>query len=718
MKSNKTLQFKINDKFDLECGERLDSLTLSYTTYGQLNRSKTNVIWICHALTADSNPHDWWSGLVGEAELFNPEDYFIVCANVIGSAYGSTSPLDCEPDKRYDQFPTISIRDNVNAFIQLRKYLQINNIHTLIGGSMGGHQAMEWAIAESSIIEHLILLATSAVMSPWSIAFNQSQRLALRADSSFGQKQAHAAVEGLKAARSIALLSYRNNQAYNSTQADEFDFNKPPRVVSYQNYQGDKLVARFNAYSYYALTKTMDSHDVGRKRGGVANALNGIKAKTLIVGIDSDVLFPVEDSNLLAECIPDAQIKIISSDYGHDGFLIETQQITRCIEGFYKVQSKKGSIGLIGLGCVGQGVYQLLSDSQQKIKSIAVKHEFKARKFAHDLITTNTHKIFDDKDITSIIEAIDSTDEAYQIARCAVREGKHFISANKKMIAENIAEIIQWNHNHERSFLYEAAVAGSIPIIRNLDEYFDQKNTQSIRAIVNGSSNYILTQIFKHHVSYEKALTHAQSLGYAETDPIADVGGFDAKYKAVILALHAFGLLVHPDHIQNYGIQNISSKDIEFAQSNNLCIKQVVCIKRTKSKNISITVMPEFVKMDDELAKTDDENNVIIVNNKQTDFLFKGAGAGSVATATAIIADIEATEKNYKYSYHIEEQLKLETNSPITLYVNTSHDTEALKGAVITETVDYKIIETQYNELLKIDLSKTFIAKINSAEKL
>ena len=326
--------FEIKTPFKLECGSVFNKLRINYTTYGKLNADASNVIWVCHALTADTNPHDWWQGLIGQKASFTPEEYFIICANVIGSPYGSTSPINCDPEKSHAHFPTISIRDNVHAFIQLRKHLKINKINTLIGGSMGGHQAMEWAIAETDVVENLILLASSAATSPWVVAFNQSQRLAILADNSYGNKTATAAQSGLKAARSIALLSYRNNKAYNQTQSDAFDFNETRKAASYQNYQGEKLVARFNVYSYYALTKTMDSHDVGRNRGGIALALKEIKAKTLIIGVDSDVLFPIEDSKQLADFIPHAEFHIIQSDFGHDGFLIETRQISEIIKTF------------------------------------------------------------------------------------------------------------------------------------------------------------------------------------------------------------------------------------------------------------------------------------------------------------------------------------------------------------------------------------------------
>jgi len=709
--------FKIHDPIELESGESLRNLTISYSTYGQLNSDASNVIWVCHALTADANPKEWWAGLVGKNDLYNPEDYYIVCVNIIGSAYGSTSPLNCEDKKRYHNFPHISIRDNIIVFDKLRQYLGINKIHTLIGGSMGGQQAIEWAIIDDNICKNLILLATNAVMTPWAVALNQSQRLAIKADQSWGKKHENAAKSGLKAARSIALLSYRNNQAYNNTQGDIFGFNKTVKAVSYQDYQGDKLVNRFNAYSYYALTKTMDSHDVGRDRGGVAMALKSIKANTLVIAVSSDLLFPIEDSELLAEHIPNAELIVIESDFGHDGFLIETVKIGNSIKKFYQSHADTKphkNIGLFGFGCVGQGVYQLLQNSNipNQIKSIAVKNEFKARKTGHELITTNHYQLFQDTQIKTVIEVINNPEQAYNIAKFSINSDKNFITANKKMVANNLAEIIGWNKENKATALYEAAVAGSIPIIRNLDTYLDYKYTDNIRAIVNGSSNYILTQMFKNNSSYDDALKQAQDSGFAELDPIDDVGGFDSKYKSVILAAHGFGLLCHPDEVKNFGIQSIQTSDIQFALDNKITIKLVASIKRNEDKGISVTVMPQFVENSDELAKIDNENNLVIVNNNETDFLFNGAGAGSIATGTAILADLRASQNNYRYQYHIDKNLGINNDFDVKVYINKRCFNEKIERKIITETYNYLIVELNYQELISMKLDDVFVAII------
>ena len=327
--------------FALESGQCLPQLQITYHTYGKLNPEKNNVVWVCHALTANSDVLDWWKGLFGPTYLFDPEEYFIVCANILGSCYGTTGPLCANPETQqpyYHAFPTITIRDMVRAHEVLRQHLGFSELHTVIGGSLGGQQAMEWAIQQPGLIRNLILISTNAFHSPWGIGFNEAQRMAIRADQTFGQDHPEAGIQGLKAARAMALLSYRHYDTYTKTQGEE-DLSKIDnyKASSYQNYQGEKLINRFNAYSYFSLTKTMDSHHVGRHRGSAPQALGGIKARTLVIGISSDVLFPVCEQKYLADHVPNAVFVEIDSFYGHDGFLIETEKLTHLIEAFYGV---------------------------------------------------------------------------------------------------------------------------------------------------------------------------------------------------------------------------------------------------------------------------------------------------------------------------------------------------------------------------------------------
>lgn len=324
--------------FQLECGKKIDDLQIVFHTYGTLNTTKDNVIWVCHALTANSDVFDWWKGLFGENCLFNPKEHFIVCANVLGSHYGTTNPLSINKATGlpyYLSFPEFTVRDLAAAHQILADHLGLNEIGLLIGGSLGGQQALEWAILEPKRIKKLVLIATNAQHSAWGIAFNESQRLAIAADPTFYSQCENGGNMGLKAARTIALLSYRSYGTYGATQLEVGnekvnDF----KAASYQNYQGEKLVNRFNAYSYWYLTKAMDSHNVGRKKTSVVDALKQIEAKTLVIGIVNDVLFPLEEQQFLAANIPGAYFVELNSFYGHDGFLIETEILTKEIGTF------------------------------------------------------------------------------------------------------------------------------------------------------------------------------------------------------------------------------------------------------------------------------------------------------------------------------------------------------------------------------------------------
>lgn len=341
----KNQTFIYNSAFRLESGVQLPSLKINYSSFGTLNAQKDNVIWVCHALTANSDVSTWWAGLVGEDKFYNPKDHFIICANILGSCYGSSGPLDVDPstgNSYYLSFPLITIRDMVQAHEVLRKHLGIEKIHTCIGGSLGGQQAMEWAISNPEVIRNLVLLATNASHSPWGIGFNEAQRMAIKADTTWKNNSEHAGREGLKAARALALLSYRNYHTYQRSQ-QEADNEKVDhfKASSYQNYQGEKLVNRFNAHSYLYLSKAMDSHNVGRGRKSIESALQSIIANTLLIGIKSDILFPVCEQTFLNDHISSSVYKEIDSLYGHDGFLIETEKIQELITAFYELPLKQ-----------------------------------------------------------------------------------------------------------------------------------------------------------------------------------------------------------------------------------------------------------------------------------------------------------------------------------------------------------------------------------------
>lgn len=320
--------FTLSSTFVLERGASLPQPTLAYHTYGDPSKP---VVWVCHALTANSDVFDWWSGLFGPNDLFNPRDYYIVCANILGSCYGTEGPLSIQPGTNtpyYHQFPIATVRDMAMAHEALRKHLNIQKIHLLIGGSLGGQQAQEWVISQPDLVENLVLIATNARHSAWGIAFNESQRMAIAADTSWQESFEKAGDAGMRAARAMALLSYRHYDAYRQTQTDPAPLFDHYLAASYQQYQGEKLSRRFNAFSYYRLSQAMDSHHIGRNRGTLESVLNGISTRTFCISISSDMLFPPVEQQFLATHIPDARYAEISSDFGHDGFLVETAKLS------------------------------------------------------------------------------------------------------------------------------------------------------------------------------------------------------------------------------------------------------------------------------------------------------------------------------------------------------------------------------------------------------
>lgn len=328
-----------NQPFPLESGAILPQVEIAYHTYGELNTAGDNVIWVCHALTANSDVADWWSGLFGEDKPFNPNKHFIVCANILGSCYGSSGPLteNAEMGKPYySSFPMVTIRDMVKAHQLLQKHLGVKQIELGMGGSMGGYQLMEWAIADNQLFQNLCLLVTSAKASAWEIAIHEAQRLAIEADQTCKEDTASAGSNGLTAARGIGMVTYRNYEAFKLTQEDSEEKIDDFKASSYIRYQGEKLTKRFNAQSYHLLSKAMDSHNLGRGRKSVEGALTQITANTLVIGVDSDILCPAGEQQFIAEHIPNSKLEIISSPFGHDGFLVENEKINRLLADFFQ----------------------------------------------------------------------------------------------------------------------------------------------------------------------------------------------------------------------------------------------------------------------------------------------------------------------------------------------------------------------------------------------
>jgi homoserine dehydrogenase len=372
------------------------------------------------------------------------------------------------------------------------------------------------------------------------------------------------------------------------------------------------------------------------------------------------------------------------------------------------------TLGIFGFGVVGQGLYRVLNQTkgiQATVKKICIKHPDKPRPIDASYFTTNRDEILNDPQINVIVELIDDADAAYEIAKEALKRGKGVVSASKKMIAQHLPELFELQKKYNAPFLYEAAVCASIPIIRNLEEYYDNDLLKSVEGIINGSTNYILTKLFEGGKSYDAALKEAQANGFAESDPTLDVEGYDAKFKLCIILLHAFGLFVEQEKVFNYGITHINEFDISFARQRGHKIK-LIAKCRQEDDGVSAFILPKFLNGSSRLTSIDEEYNGVVVESAFSENqVFVGKGAGGNPTGSAVLSDISALTYDYKYEYkklHQQNGLTLTDNIPLEVYVRykfrdkiNSADFSSIRERYESDSFNYLIGTTTLAQLKK-----------------
>ncbi|MBD1422381.1 homoserine dehydrogenase [Sphingobacterium chuzhouense] len=369
-------------------------------------------------------------------------------------------------------------------------------------------------------------------------------------------------------------------------------------------------------------------------------------------------------------------------------------------------------IGMFGFGVVGQGLYDIIKTKKLnlEIKKFVIKNADKKRTLPAELFTTDAESILRDDEINTVVELIDDANAAFEITKQALKNGKNVVSANKKMIASHLEELTLIQQEYGTSLLYEGAVCGSIPIIRNLEEYYDNELLHSVSGIFNGSSNYILSKIFNENQSYDVALKQAQDLGFAETDPTLDVGGFDPKYKLAIVASHAYGIYVNPDDILNIGIDKLDDRDIRFAKEKGFKIKLLPFAKEINNNQVVLYVLPRLITSDNILFNVENENNGVLVKAAFADEqFFYGKGAGGHPTGSAVLSDIAALRYGYRYEYkkHLEaSQIQYNTNYKLKVYFRY------LKEETLNQVQFDAIVERFYGQDFKYVIGEINLREI------
>jgi homoserine dehydrogenase len=374
----------------------------------------------------------------------------------------------------------------------------------------------------------------------------------------------------------------------------------------------------------------------------------------------------------------------------------------------------KIKLGIFGFGSVGKGLYKIINKKKNiEIKKICIKNFWKKRYISNNIFTTDKNKLLNDPNINVIVELINDSDIAFEIVSKALKKGKAVISANKKMIANNLKTLIKLQKKNNVPFLYEASCCASIPIIRNLEEYYNNNIINSIYGIFNGSTNYILTRM-KKGISYKKALLEAQNKGFAETNPSLDINGIDTKYKLCIILFHSFGLIVNPKKIFNFGISKITSFDLHFAKKNNFEIKLLAFSKKEKKKIIALCI-PTFLKKKNFISNVNYEYNGIVIENifseKQ---IMIGKGAGDIPTGSAVFSDIFSLKYGYNYKFRNKKyKIKLKKDTLHKIYVRYNNkykpnfsDFEEIEKFFYGKKDNYLIGKIYYYILQKVDWIK------------
>jgi len=374
---------------------------------------------------------------------------------------------------------------------------------------------------------------------------------------------------------------------------------------------------------------------------------------------------------------------------------------------------KKINIGLFGFGVVGEGIYKVLEEKPQlnaAIKKIVIKDNSKSRNAPSELFSTNADDILNDDEINVVVELISDADAAHDIIIKAFNKGKHVVSANKKLIADHHKELLDLQAQNNVSFLYEASVCGSVPIIRNLEEYFDNDLLNYVSGIVNGTTNYILTKMANENESYQDALKAAQESGFAEADPTADVEGFDASSKLAIITLHAFGKKIDVDQVIRKGITSLKVEDFKYAKEKNYTIKLIANSKiNHQTGEITSTVLPTFVELNKTIALVNNEYNGVLIGSSLSDeqFLY-GKGAGRFPTSSAVLSDISALIYDYQYSirkYENKEEGVFNQTGKKRIYIGFENQADDVSN--IFDEIEERYQSKNYNHIVGvIDIEK------------
>lgn len=574
----------------LELGAALPSLRIGYRSWGRLDADGANAVVICHALTGSADADLWWTRMFGPGRALDPERDFIVCSNILGSCYGTTGPVSIDPATGapwFGTFPAITVRDMVRAQHALATALGVRRVRMVIGGSLGGMQALEWALSYPEMVESVVFVASTARHSAWCIGLSEAQRQAIYADPRWRGGRydpADPPADGLSVARMMAMLSYRSQPSFELRFARRRQTEELYAIESYLRYQGQALVERFDPAAYVTLTRAMDTHDVSRGRGDYEDVLRSIAQPMLVVSIDSDVLYWPWEQREVATLAPNARLAVMDSPHGHDAFLIDVDRLSDMVADFRgrparraepaegepieRVFAEHGvSLLVLGKGKVGAELLEQIRTQRTELERdydvvLRVVGVADTRGTAFDeggLDLERWREALAGAPVTGPVDghsapalldrlarlprpvlvdltAADGMEEVYEQA---FRRGVQVVAANKRPLAvppRRLDQLRQARRQHHAHYHYDTAVGASLPVIGTLRRLVQAGDrVRRVEGSLSGTVGYLCSELARG-VPLSLATRWAMGLGYCEKDPRDDLSGLDSARKAVILA--------------------------------------------------------------------------------------------------------------------------------------------------------------------------------------
>ncbi|WP_396206958.1 homoserine O-acetyltransferase [Gemmatimonas sp.] len=673
----------------LEGGEHLDTVDVHYRLEGAINGARDNVVLVVHALTGTVHASEWWKGVIGAGAALDPTKHAILCANLLGGCDGTTGPTNSDPDV----LPPITTRDQAALLARLLDALGVSAPLLVCGGSLGGMVTLEFAASFPDRVRGAVCLAAPAVQTAQGLAWNAIMR---RAIALGGER------DGLALARMVGMLSYRTPEGlerrFGRAQNGSGNF----QVNSWLDTHGEKLVQRFDATSYGALIDAMDVHDVGRGRGGVNAALSAIADRLVGVGIPGDLLYPDHSVREWADAAGATYVELPSS-HGHDAFLLEVDRVARIIgnavhaaeqreanatrrgraaspaaptsprsaSASVAAPTERGAkralphvshavkplrIALAGCGHVGGSLLDLFGERAEadpnapriRVERVLVRDPSRPRPSLAQAIArgiapsgavvTDPTDLLDD-DIDVLVEAIGGTTTARTLVETALRRGIRVVTANKALLGERGAALQALARNSGTRLDFEGAVCGAIPIVRCVRTGAAGVGITKVSGILNGTSNYVLERVAEGH-SLADAIATAQRLGYAEADPTRDLNGQDAEDKLRILAWLAFGIEPAALKVTRRGIDAETAAWAARVAAEGDRVKLIASVAREGEEFVA-RILPTRVTGDDAWAHVSGPFNRVVIESETAGALvFQGPGAGGLATAGAVLADV------------------------------------------------------------------------------